>query len=86
MHISRNLEVLKSMNGGRQEAGDQENTQFEFIGTDLHHVKAGFDSSESAEAPEGAQRFPRRSEEHEVPREPLAERLRRGRGKRPRKG
>lgn len=84
-NISRNPEVLKSMNGGRLEAGDQENTQFEFIGSDLHHVKAGFDSSEPAEAPEDAQRFPRRSEEHDVPREPLAKRLReaaeRGRGK-----
>jgi hypothetical protein len=52
----------------------------------LHHVKAGFDFSEPAEAPEGAQRFPRRSKEHDVPREPLAERFRRGHRKRPPKG
>jgi hypothetical protein len=73
------------MNGGRSEAGDQENTQFEFLGSDLHHVKAGFDSSEPAEAPEGAQRFPRRRED-DVPKEPLAERLRRGSRKTPPKG
>lgn len=67
------------MNRGRPEAGDHENTQFEFLGSDLHHVKAGFDSSEPTEAPEGARRFPRRSNERDVPRELLAERLRRGR-------
>ena len=67
------------MNGGRAEAGDQENTQFEFLGSGVQHVKAGFDASEPTEAPEGAQRFPRRSKEHDVPRETLAERLRRGR-------
>jgi hypothetical protein len=74
------------MDGKRLEAGDQENAQFEFLGSDLHHVKAGFDSSEPTEAPEGAQRFPRRSNERDVPKEPLAERLRRGRRKAPRKG
>lgn len=74
------------MNRGRPEAGDQENTQFEFLGSDLHHVNAGFDSSEPMEAPEGAQRFPRRSSEHDVPRESLAERLRRDRRRGHREG
>jgi len=74
------------MNGGRREAGDQENTSFEVLRSDLHHVNAGFDSSEPTEAPEGAHRFPRRSREDEVPREPLAERVRSGRRKKPPKG
>jgi hypothetical protein len=86
MRLSAGIRRLKSMNGRRPEAGDQENTQFEFLGSDLHHVKAGFDSSEPTEAPEGAQRFPRRRKEQDVPKEPLAERLRRGGGKRPPKG
>jgi hypothetical protein len=67
------------MDPKRPEAGDHENTRFEFLPSDLHHVSAGFDSSEPGEAPEGARRFSRRSEENDVPRESLAERLRRGR-------
>jgi hypothetical protein len=66
------------MNDRRLEAGDQENTDFEVLRSDLHHVKAGFDFSQPAEAPEGARRFPRRSADDEVPKESLAERVRRG--------
>ena len=66
------------MNRGRPEAGDNENTEFEFLGSDLHHVRAGFDASEPTEEPAGARRFPRRVNADEVPRETLAERLRRG--------
>ena len=64
----------------RPEAGDQDNADFKFLGSDLHHVKAGFDSREPAEAPEGARRFPRR-EERDVPKGTLADRLRSGRRK-----
>ena len=73
------------MNGRRPEAGDHENTQFEFLPSDMHHVRAGFDVSEPSEAPEGARRFPRRSKESDVPREPLADRIRSGRRQPPRR-
>jgi hypothetical protein len=67
------------MNKRRPEAGDQENAEFEYLGSNLHHVRVGFDAGEAADAVEGARRFPRRSKEEDVPRESLADRLRRGR-------
>jgi hypothetical protein len=69
------------MKRAQPEAGDQGNTHFELLGSDLHHVKAGFDSRMPAKAPDGAQRFPRRSKEQDVPKESLADRLRQGRRK-----
>ena len=69
------------MNNRQPEAGDQENTEFEYLGSNLHHVKVGFDASQPAEPVEGAKRFPRRSAEEDVPRESLSDRLRKGRGK-----
>jgi hypothetical protein len=65
------------MDGRRPEAGDHENADFEYLPTNLDHVTAGFDASKSAQAPEGAQRFPRRSDKDGVPKESLADRLRR---------
>lgn len=69
------------MNKRRPEAGDQENTEFEYLGSNLHHVKVGFDAGKPAGTVEGAMRFPRRSKEEDVPKESLADRLRKGRGK-----
>jgi hypothetical protein len=64
------------MNRRRPEVGDQENASFETLDSDLHHVKSGFDSGEEPEKREGAHRFPRRSNEEDVPKESLADRLR----------
>jgi len=67
------------MNRRRLEAGDHENTSFEVVGTDSHHVKPGFDPGEEvseAQEAEGAVRFPHRRGEEDVPKGSLADRLR----------
>ena len=60
----------------RSVPGDQDNSPFEFLRKDLHHAKVGFHPGEETEPKEGEHRFPRRTNEREVPRESLADRLR----------
>lgn len=65
------------MSRRRLHVGDHENTDFETVDVDSHHVKPGFDSGdEESESQEGEHRFPHRRREEDVPKTPLAERLR----------
>jgi len=59
--------------------GDKDNESFEVIEPGLHHVAAGFQPAADTEPAEGHHRFPRRGNEEDIPRESLADRLRRGR-------
>lgn len=58
-------------------AGDQDNGSFELVPADLHPAEAGFHPGDDTEPQEGEYRFPRRTSGENVPRESLAERLRR---------
>ncbi len=69
------------MNSKRSEIGDDDNTSFELPDSSLEDLKPGFDHREEKreETAEGHHdRFPRRDKK-EIPREPLAERIRKAR-------
>ena len=57
--------------------GDQQNTPFEILESDVQHAKPGLDfGEERPQVGEGEHRFPRRSEEKDIPRASLADRIR----------